>query len=450
LETAPIENDRKIKLQLAPFLSRGGIVGPASDFISEGDDDGGDAGLWIMGTCDPDTSFTVDLDIDEEVPESCEMDEIGEVALKPAMQTCTLFTCVETDGSEPTPNYYTVCKMRVTSVSLPVVEDAEPIFDALDPEALSVILYHKSALDAYMTGFIEAQKTAEMWLQSFLVCVYQSALEEQAKLEEEMEREHRRHVWSSNDDATNFVASERLLDEEGGDLDEEDVLMGQGHYKVNVVPLIVYAIMQSDALRPCIGKFQPSMDARLCALTQMASMTPKALAKCFAPSLSLWSLKDDEPVVESLPLSGDGILSTLEDLGGDGESSSEDGIVFLESPQHVILYRSLDLQNILLGIGENGDKNKKRRSIKIGSKLESAILAGLNGYRTPPPQWSELEKFLDNHGGDLEEVKVSPSIFLSMLLEDKPTVGGERNFAEWSSKIAESVLEELKDNGDLE
>ena len=509
LESTPIESEPNSgELQLAPFLTTGGLAGPATTLGPDDDDAGGDnkeddvpddnEGLWIMGTCDPHTSFTIDLENDgeEEVPDSCEMEGFGVVDLKPVMQTCTLFTCVETDGAEPIPNYYTVCKLRVTSVSLSLADDAESIYDALDPEALSVVIYQKIALDAYLTGLVDAQKACEIWIQSLLVCVYQSALQKQAELEKEQmeqeqeklemeqrqktERKHRgRHRSkepspSSDDEedeeddeedvTSGFVACERLLDEEGGDLEEEEVLMGQGHSKIGVVPLLLFAIMQCDALRPSDGTFQPSMDARLCAITQMASMTPKALAKTFAPSLSLWSIKNDAPILESLPLSYDGILSAIDgddDDDGDGDEDKktnnideEDGIFLLESPQCLTLFRASDLQNI--DFGRDGtarldNSTGKRKPIKIGSEFESTILSALNGFRTSPPQSSELEGFLDQKkGGNLDDIQVSPSAFLSMLLEDKTTFTGDRNFIEWKSKIAELVRDVVEVDDDEE
>jgi len=524
LEATPIENEPTMgELQLAPFLSSGGLSGPATTIDNDDndnidnnnadeDDDDDDEGLWIMGTCDPHTSFTIDLEMflsnddgnnkndvteeEDKLPYICEMEGYGDVTLKPVMQTCTLFTCVETDGAEPVPNYYTVCKMRVTSLPLLLAEDAESIYDALDPEALSVVLYHKIVFEAYFAGLVEAQKTAEDWIQSFLVCVYQSAQQKQAEIDDEEIMERRRRnkksegrllksnsssvssSSSSDDDdddvddddddehdGTNFVGGERLLDEEGGrDLDEDDILMGQGHSKVGVVSLLMFAIMQSDALRPCSdGTFQPSMDARLCAIAQMASMTPKVLAESFAPSLSLWSLKDDEPIIENLPLSQDGILSAIEDFCGDDDDDDdddydkkiniidEDGILLLESPQRVILFRSGDLTNAEF-VGGHRQRPKRKPMNKIGTELESAILSSLNGFRTSPPQCQELEDFLDNNdnsnngggGVGFDDIQVSRSVFLSMLLEDKPTASGDRNFIEWKSKIAELVREEVE------
>jgi len=509
LETTAIEREPNTELQLAPFLSTGGLVGPAIALGRRDDEDGNggdqkgaaadeddddDDGLWVMGTCDPHTSFAIDLETtttttdggkDDELPDSCEMEGFGIVALKPVMQTCTLFTCIETDASEndgkngtntntnTAPNYYTVCKMRVSSVSLEFADDVESIYDAVDPEALAVILYHKIALDAYMTGLVEAQATAEIFLKSLMGCVYKSAQEEQAKIDElmelELEEEERDDDDNDNDEDDsiaimnpNFVACERLLEEEGGDLEEPDVLLGQGHFKMNIVPLLVYAIMQSDALRPCGGSFQPSMDARLCAMTQMASMTPKTLAKTFAPSLSLWSLTDDEPILESLPLSRDGILSALEDYFGGGETNAhneENTILLLESSQRVILFRSDDLGDKRGGRGGSGsvgDKKKQPpppRPITIGSELGSAILTALTGFRTAPPHWKALERFLENQGGDLNDLLVgsssssssssSPSVLLrSMLVEDKSSASGDRDFNEWKLRMAESIRED--------
>jgi hypothetical protein len=58
---------------------------------------------------------------------------------------------------------------------------------------------------------------------------------------------------------------------------------------------------------------------------------------------------------------------------------------------------------------------------------------------------------LDNQkGGDLDDIQVTPSAFLSMLLEDKPTFSGDRDFIEWKSKIAELVREDVEADDDDE
>jgi len=191
----------------------------------------------------------------------------------------------------------------------------------------------------------------------------------------------------------------------------------------------------------------------------------------FEQSLSLWSLKDDEPIIENLPLSQDGILSAIEDFcaggddgDGDGDGDGdydnksknidEDGILLLESPQRVILFRSGDLKTVDLAGGYR-QRPKRKLINKIGTELESAILSGLNGFRTSPPQCQELEDFLENNnsnngvgGVGLDDIQVSLSVFLSMLLEDKPTVSGDRNFIEWKSKIAKLVREDVEIDDD--
>jgi hypothetical protein len=429
LEDTPVERKRRLKLQLATFLSSGGLMGPAAV-------DDADSGLWIMGSCDPYTSFTVDLQAAKDVKDRFHVDGFGEVALRPVIQTCMLYTCIETDGAEKDPNYYTVCKMRVSSLSMTLAEEVEPIYDALDPEALAAILYHKIALDAYLEGFFSAQETAESWLKSLMVCVYQSAQVEQAKIEEQRVKRHQIHPASGVQ--TNFVAGERLLDQEG-DLEVEEVLLGAGHSKMAVVPLLVYALMQCDALRPCGGNFQPSMDARVCAMAQIASMTPSTLAKVIAPSLILWSMKDDAPVMESLPLSRDGVVNAL-----DGINDENDGVLLLDSPKQTMLC----LSDHLFGETRSKKKNRKDTSkiaINIGPKLETTILACLKGSRTPPAHWKDLAAFLE--GEEFKEVP--PTAFQATLLEDKPTASGIRDFAEWKIEMASSIQEELKKSGDI-
>jgi len=317
-----------------------------------------------------------------------------------------------------------------------LADDVEPIYDALDPEALAAVLFHKIALDAYLEGLVAAQETAESWLRSLMVCVYQSAQVEQAKLEEEVEK--RQQIQSMMD--TTFVASERLVDQEG-DLAVEEVLLGRGHAKVAVVPLLVFALMQCDALRPSGGNFQPSMDARLCAIAQMASMTPGVLAKAIAPSLVLWSMKDDEAVVQSLPLSRDGIVNAMEGI------DENDGILLLDSPKRIILYLADNTMrpSVKKGMSKAKNKDNDKVSINVGPNLESTLLSCLKGFRTPPASWKELESFLE--GGDFEEV--TSNIFYSALLEDKPTASGIRDFSEWKTEMASLIQEDLKKSGDI-
>lgn len=389
-----------------------------------------DPGLWIMGTSDPYTSYTIDLQAAKHVEDRFDVDGFGEVALRPVIQTCFAYTCIETDGAEENPSFYTVRKMRISNLALPLVDDAETIYDALDLEALAAVLFHKISLDAFLTGFWSAQKTAESWLCSLLLCVYHSAQAEQAKFEEEMSKrqEVSAHVMSG----AAFVSSERLLDQDG-DLEAHDVLLGYGHSKVAAITLLVYALMQCDALRPSQGEFRPSMDSRLCALAQMASMPPSVLSKAIAPSVLMWSLKDDEAILESLPLSMPGIAEAIQGL-----SLGEDVILLMDSPRRVLL---LPADYFLNDTPNN--KSKRKAAVKIGPDFAASMLSCLKGFRTMPANWKDIEILLEG-----KQLPDTPRHVLhSFLLEDKPVSTGFANFSEWKMEIALIVQEDLEKSG---
>jgi len=433
-------------IHLASFLQSGGIMGPAvavSNVKEEGGEGGDDTDenekdySWIMGSCDPHTSFTIELEIDGEgLPDECDVEGFGSVALKPVLQTCTLFTCVETDGAQPTPNYFTVCKIRVSSVALNFADDAESVLNGLDLEALSVVLFNKILLDSYITGLVAAQAATERWLILAMASIYESAKTEQAELEDNPDYKN----------TFDFVAGDRLLDKEGGSLEETDILLGEGHFKARNLPFLTYAMLQSDAVKPSGKDFKPSMDARLCAIAQMASMTPKAMAKTIAPSLSLWSIYDnDTAIAESLPL---GKESILEALNGIDKEMAEDAIFLLDSTKNAVLFTANDLE----GIGRA--ETTKEQRFSLGEDFESAITEVLTGYRTPPPQFKAFVDLFDSDGQGylddfkvrhLDDFKVPPSVLRSMLVEDMPTFGGDTNFKEWKSRMAESIKKVVKE-----
>ena len=436
LEDSPLKHKvKKGQIDLPQFLSNGGMSGPAS-LVVEGEekDRGKPTGspedkIWIMGSCDPYTSFVFDLMYDGELPDGYEIDGQNPIPARPVIQTCTLFTTIETDGSQPTPNYFTVTKMRVSSVALNPAEDAESVFDGLDPEALAVVLANKITLDAYLDGFVAAQTSIENWTSSVMEAAYASAEVQEAKMEE------------NEDEDFQFDACDRLLNQDDGELDETDILLGEGHFKLRFIPLLAYAIMQSDAFRPSGNGYKPSMDARLCALAQLSSMTPKAMASTLAPSLSLWSLKDDKALIDTLPLSKDEILSQLEDVD---ETSLKSSVLLLESTQAVFLFTTDNLREL---------STEKRKSywnqyLTIGPNLREAIDVALSGYRTYPPQWKALEEVLENNRYvDLQNLDVPFTDWIPMMVEDKPTFGGENNYSEWRSKIAAIVKNEVQEEG---
>jgi len=446
VESTPLQTKKNPSLQLSKFLTSRGIGGPAVAFseIDEGDgpvggkskssEDEEEDHLWVMGSCDPHTSVVIDMEIDsnDDLPDAAEIEGVGLVDVKPVVQICTLFTCVETDGEE-NPSYWTVCKIRVSSVSFDFADDHEAIYNSVDPEALSLILFNKMALEAYMSGFRDMQEAAESYLVSTMVAVYNSAKAQKAKLED------------NPDDKSNpkFVACDRLLDENGGELEDTEILLCEGHHKMRYFALMIYAIMQCDALRPCGKGFKPSMDARLCAITQLSSMTPSALVGTFAPSLSLWSLDDDIVVKDSLPLSKVGILEELNEMD---KETTKNSVLLLESTQGVLLFTPKSLAEMDSKKSKQNSSKTKKEKYTIGPELNETIANALVGYRTLPKEFKELEKLFDNNGyGDLNELTVPPADLHPLLLEDKPTFGGDENFEDWNVKMAENIWKEIED-----
>lgn len=416
LEDSPIEPVGRAKLQLAPFLSSGGLAGPAIM---------ADKGLWLMGSCDSHTSVVLDYQVT--TPDMVvTADGLGRVSLKPVLQICVAYTCVEKDKKSG--QYYTVRKLKISSMPLPLTSDSEPLYDAVDPEALAVVLYQKLVLNAVQEGFVAAQETAEMWLKSLLVCVYQSAQVEQAKIEELLEQSggNRRLMAEAEmgQETSQLVASERLLDIRGGDLSVEDVLLGQGHVKIAVMPLIVFSLMQCDALRPTMGSFTPSMDARCAALTQMASMTPSSLSKCIAPSLQLWSTLKDEILMESIDLNQPAIEDALK------ECKAADAVFLLDSPQQILVYRA---DQGPFASRTSSSSTLSKSALALGPRLESAIKVAAKAYRTEPPIRYELKAQPFS--------KEANMAFQNLLVEDCPTYGGMQDYAEWRSEIANQVHE---------
>ena len=420
VDAAPIEPIGEAKLQLGPLLASGGLYGPAT---AEVEDSLEDHNLWCMGSCDPFTSLSVDLQMASAVVRDRYFVEgFGEVALKPVLQVCVAYTCVENDPEEGYDR--TVRKVRVASCTLPLASQAEQLYDVLDPEALAVVLFHKLSLSSLQDGLIETQEIGQSWLRSLLVCVYQSAeiqeAERQARLQQNIDPEG----------GSTFVASERLLEQEGS-LSVEDVLLGQGHVKIAVLPFLVYALLQCDALRPTstsdnsngAPSFRPSMDARSAAMGQMASMTPSALSKCIAPCLQLWSNRDDEPVLEMVDLNKKAVQTAVQECGTD------DTVFFLDSPQYIVVQDA-----VRLSLDASSNSFKKPLPNPISQRLQAAVKIACKAYRTSP------RILLDDDANSGSEHDAM-ACFMNALIEDKPTATGYKDFSHWKEVMASMVHE---------
>ena len=393
--------------QLAPLYADGGLLGPGCA-VDES------THLWRMGVCDPHTSFTIDLAIQNRaVRTSLMVDNFGEIALKPVVQTCFAYTTIIFD--EATEEYMTVRQMKIHSRPVPLAQDTESVYSSLDPEALAVVLFHKLALASFQDGLKETAVIAEDWLQSTLISVYQSA-ERYA----EKQSEHEQSLVGENGQDTNFFAAERLLDR-GGELDSVDVLLAQGHDRLRPIALLTYLLMQCDAFRP---HATISTDLRYAALSQLVSMTPTNLTRCIAPRLQLWSSAQDEkePILEIIDLRSQALQQCMDEYSNDN-----DLILFLDAPHQIAV---IDGQYF----GKESDDEESILPLVLGNALKTAITEAAHSYRTQPLLLQELNCHASKRS-------LIHALVSDVLMEDTPSDAGHNNFSEWSADIAECVQE---------
>ena len=374
----------EVRLRLSPGWTLQGWTGPGC----------GSGSLWKMGTCDEWTSLTVDLGQDSNSNNNTFVEGFGHVQLPTVLQTCVAYTTIDTDNNQ------VVRRLRVASLALPLAHTAEALYDALDPEALAVVVSHKLAsVDE------EAAELGEQWLEALLQSVYRSAMEQDA-----LEQQQREHGIEGK-----FLAQERLLDREG-DLPVEQVLLGQGHVRLRPVPLMIYLLLQSDALR----QSKLSDDRRHAALLEMTSMAPSVLTRYLAPRLQLWSVDEKEPIVDVLDLSAEAIQLAVLEYG----DSPTPLILFLDSPSLILV---LDARWINASVGGS-------QPALVSEALQTCIDEAAQSYRTPPKILYALDP------NDNEQSSVL-TLLQECLKEDLPSRSGHENFNEWKLDIAAAVEE---------
>ena len=407
VDTTGVEGSGEEGPQLAPLYSSGGLMGPATTT---------EESLWIIGSCNEMTCVTVDMVVKSHVKDRVYVDGVGDVLLRPAVQTCFAYTAIEQqeDGS-----HVTVRRMKVAYINVPLAHDTESLYASLDPEALAVVLFHKLTVASLQDGLVQTHEIGQQWLQSLMVCAYRSAEEEEVIYKELTEK---------GLDKINplFYPQERLLNR-NGELSTIDVLLGQGHECLQHVPLMVFALLQCDALRPSMGTFRPSIDARCAASAQMYSMTPSSLVRCVAPRLELWASGKDvtEPIMENMDLSLENAGFALTEHRQGGQDESSELILFLDSPKEILVCDSRHLQ---------ASDSDDHSSVIIGKGLERSIKEAVESYRVPPSVVYELS---------LEEpTGVPPYMRLAdYMVEDSQTVQGLQNFSQWKNEVAAMIQE---------
>lgn len=434
--------------QLAPLYYESGLVGPASAV-------GESAQLWRMGTTDSHTAFTIDLTVvtaakSRRVPDRYYVEGVGEVALKPVIQTCFAYTTIvkETDESKNGGQvvYKTVRQMRIASRPVPLAHSVEALYASLDTEALAVVLFHKIALASFQDGLAEAAEMAQQWLQLLLVCVYRSA---QEQLKVERQHEENGVQVSKNDKAHRyFYPGERLLNLEG-ELSAEDVLLAQGHERLRPVVLMVYLLLQCDPLRlsPRGLMYRPSFDLRSAALSQMTSMTPSTLTRCIAPRLQLWEsgYAATEPILDVVELRSEAVQSAVLEYSSNSSKKGAPGLIlFLDTPDQIVVmdarYVNTDFSSTASSSSSNPSSptsspksGQKAKPLVIGEGLKQAIEDAANSYRTRPTIVYELDQ--SETSGERTFLRL-----VDCLIEDTPNVAsGSENFADWKAMIAREV-----------
>ena len=414
---------------LAALYKTNGFFGPLSP--SEEKD------LMIMGCCDDSATFVFDVDIVSKtgsVNQVVHLEEAGgDYQLLPCLQSCFAYTTVTKLGSE----WVTVRRLRVLTAKMEPAFITEDILASLDAEALAVVLFHKLALSSMQDGLEEAQHLAQDWLLSTLLCTYRSAEVYNKRRIAESER----YIPSRS---INFYPAERLLCQKGGELSDRDVLLAQGHDRVSSLPLLVFALLQCDALRPSRGLFCPSTDARAAAAANMGSMPPDVLARCIAPRIEVWVEgcgPKDEPLVESLSMNDEALRMTLRDLRngssfplGSGKSASQIApVLLLDSPRQVVLVSCDELY------GERGEAATSTTD-DIGPMLRSATQETLDSYRSTPP-------VLNCFGGEAKLAALDQAALhlKDALVEDSVSSLSKESFQEWCTAMSHLLHLEIKD-----
>jgi hypothetical protein len=402
LDSSPVQGVTKSPLDLAKLQIRNGLMGPAAAT--------GEESLWKMGCCDPHQTVTLDFNVTNKVQRFVYVEGVGDVTLKPCIQACFAYTTVipEFDGNST--DYFVVRRLRICSLHLPLANDVESFYVSLDPEALTIVLSHKFTTSVLTEGIIETQRIGRDWLKFILICVYRSA-------EEALKKEQQNSDHGLSPEGT-FFAADRLLNS-GSSLSRDDILLAQGHATLQVLPLVVWCLLQCDAIRPSSGAFRPTLDVRSAALSQMTCMAPHVLARCLAPRIELWQSGNDihEPILSKMGLS----FMDLEVHVKDHQQADSNLILFFDSPY-----------GILVCDGRHVSPTEITEPVIIGEALVLSIQQAVDSYRTPPSITWALDVTTSIH-----------HLLVDYLMEDSRTYDEGKNFQAWKQDIAESIFQEL-------
>jgi hypothetical protein len=387
----------------------GGLTGPAVLAPQASD-------LWMIPSLDVHTTFVLDLALDDD-------DTLSPTVAAPqnaVLQMCLAYTAFETDEDGQA---WTVRRMQLAHQTFHRVATVEALYRRVDPEALAVVLLQK------ITRYDPPSRLAvgEEWLRDFLVAVYKSAQEEERR-----QAELQKH-GIADDEEGYFMPSHRLLSrrDESFSSSATDILLAQGHGRLQPIALLVYLILQRLITEGTSFR-SDRLHSHGLSLRDLVTMSPESLSRCLAPRLQLWS--NDEVIVDLIDLAFYSIQSAIREEAAMLMNPWQDLLLVVDSPEEIIVDNAKDI--LKTKIQQHGQQNAS----KPGANLQKTLNEMANSYQTPPPIHIGMN--------DKELVAAKCKEDLPILFDSSGNVHSP-NFRAWRQMIAEQVEQQLQNCGRL-
>lgn len=280
-------------------------------------------------------------------------------------------------------------------------------------------LFHNFHHHALRYGCTSVEDHAVNWLLSVLLCCYESAKKMQGLID---------RYGPTVEGAAEYYPSDRLLDRKGSQISNRNILLGRGHVVFEFLPLLVFALVQCDALRPKCGGFNPSIDARAAAAANMGNMPPLTISRCIAPRLELWLTGEEskKAVNDHLNMSMNDVRYAIIDhiCASDNEEGEYAGpmpLLLLDSPKQALIHDCRQLCN-----------HRRTTDEEIPPAMIESAEDGRRSYRVAPP----FNKLVYN-GVDDCACAVAMLHLSDVMVEDSLTSLKKESFNEWCTGIAE-------------
>jgi hypothetical protein len=242
-------------------------------------------------------------------------------------------------------------------------------------------------------------------------------------------------------------------------LSEEEVLLAQGHPTLASLSMLIFTLLQSDALRSD-SKFDAilSNEQRICAALRLMSMTPAEFSRQVAPRLELWSTvtrRGDSNgeskhngdlgrcVERSVHLSGEDVELAIRDNTTDDDTNGK-WLFLLDTPSSVMVYEYLSAkkQQNTTENDEERDDEEAGDDVLPPLNLRMAVKQAVRSYRVPPSVlWSVSSlpsSTARSDGASAAVAKQGRYNLMNALVEDRP-LGPAHNYIEWCTAVADLV-----------